>query len=136
MELSREQLDRYVTLCGKYGKEMAEIMMGIVEDPEKKQPKPEELSVADMINKETYAQVEDQKKNGTYKPEYQGGYSSPVKDAKENAVHSFKVSEKLSETQSKSISDMIHLGTEAIINHPEMGAYEALERETFLNRPK
>lgn len=36
MELSREQLDRYVTLCGKYGKEMAEIMMGIVEDPEKK----------------------------------------------------------------------------------------------------
>lgn len=136
MEFSREQLDRYATLSGKYGKEMAEIIMGIVEDPDKKQTVDPDAEIAKAIDAKTKEEVVKMKADGTYHPEYQGGGSSPVRDAKESRVHSFKVNRKLSETQSKSISEMINMQTEAIITHPELGEHEAIEREDFLNRPK
>lgn len=136
MELSKQQLDRYTTLCGKYGKEMAEIMMGIVEDPDKKQAVDPYEEIGKQINSETKKQVEKMKADGTYHPEYQGGGASPLKDARENNVRSFKVGGKLSEDQSNSISDMINQGTKSIISNPGLGQHEAIERDDFLNRVK
>lgn len=135
MEVSQEKLDKYLHLAQKYGADGAKAMMEDAEQSHAQQAEEAEKSnpIADMINRQTEKRVNEMKERGEYKPEYQGGITSPRVDSREYKAQPLEV-DKPTEQHGIDIAKAINQGTKDIISNPGLSEDEAIRRSEFYRK--
>lgn len=98
-----------------------------VEEAEKSNP------IADMINRQTQKRVNEMKERGEYKPEYQGGVTSPRRDSREYKTQPLDI-DKPTEQHGIDIAKAINQGTKDILSNPGLSENEAIRRSEFYRK--
>lgn len=135
MEVSEEKLDKYLYLAQKYGADGAKAMMEDAEQSHAQQVEEAEKSnpIADMINRQTQKRVNEMKERGEYKPEYQGGVTSPRRDSREYKTQPLDI-DKPTEQHGIDIAKAINQGTKDILSNPGLSENEAIRRSEFYRK--